>query len=102
MRLPRVQGWEEVNYATILEALAEMNPEALQADGLEDALIGYTLNHHHTHVAVYDYDKCIEVHVTRDGMSREDADEFLSFNTLDAYVGENGPLFIRMFNDEEA
>jgi len=23
------------------------------------------------------------------------ADEFLSFNTLGAYVGENGPLYVR-------
>jgi hypothetical protein len=23
-----------------------MNPEALLADGLEDALVGYTVNHH--------------------------------------------------------
>jgi hypothetical protein len=81
----------------LLEALGEINPEALLADGLEDAFIGYTLNHHHAHVAVavYDIDKCIEVLVARDGMTHEEADEFLSFNTLGAYVGENGPIFIR-------
>jgi len=79
----------------LLEALGEINPEALLADGLEDAFIGYTLNHHIPHVAVYDIDKCIEVLVARDGMTHEEADEFLSFNTLGAFVGENGPLFIR-------
>jgi hypothetical protein len=79
----------------LLEALAELNPEALLADGLEAALIGYTVNHHHAHVAVYDINKCIEVLVDRDGMSHEEADEFLSFNTLGAYVGENGPIYIR-------
>jgi hypothetical protein len=80
---------------TTLEALAEINPDALLADGLEAALVGYTVNHHHPHVAVYDIDKCIEVVVERDGMTPEDADEFLSFNTLGAYVGENGPLYVR-------
>jgi hypothetical protein len=79
----------------IFEELEEMNPEALLADGLEDALVGYTVNHHHAHVAVYDIAKCIEVLVKRDGMTHEDADEFLSFNTLGAYVGPNGPLFVR-------
>ena len=79
----------------LLGTLAELNPEALLADGLEAAFIGYTVNHHIPHVAVYDYDKCIEVHVTRDGMTHEEADEFLSFNTLGAFVGENGPIFIR-------
>jgi hypothetical protein len=80
---------------TTLEALAELNPDALTADGLEAALVGYTVNHHHPTVAVYDIEKCIDVLVERDGMTPEEADEFLSFNTLGAYVGENGPLYVR-------
>lgn len=80
----------------ILENLAEMNPDALLADGLEDALIGYTLNTHHAHVAVYSYPKCVDILVTRDGMTPEDAEEYLSFNTLCAYVGENTPLYVWM------
>ena len=79
----------------LLEALGELNPEALLADGLEAAFIGYTVNHHHAHVAVYDINKCIEVLVDRDGMSHDEADEYLSFNTLGAFVGENGPIYIR-------
>lgn len=75
--------------------LREDNPEALLADGLEPAYIGRTVNHHHAVVAVYDYDKCVEVLVQRDGMTDEEADEFLQFNTLGAYVGPNGPLFIQ-------
>jgi hypothetical protein len=77
-----------------IESLADVNPDALLADGLEAAIIGYTVNQHHAHVAVYSYQKCIEVLVARDGMTHEEADEFLQVNTLGAYVGENGPLFI--------
>jgi hypothetical protein len=80
---------------TTLELLSELNPDALLADGLEAALVGYTVNHHHPIVAVYDIEKCIDVLVERDGMTPEEADEFLSFNTLGAYVGENGPLYVR-------
>ena len=80
---------------SILEALAEANPDALLADGLEAALVGYTVNQHHPHVAVYDIAKCIDVLVERDGMTAEEADEFLSFNTLGAYVGQNGPIYVR-------
>lgn len=80
----------------MLEDLAELNPDALLADGLEAALIGYTVNNHHAHVAVYDIEKCVQVLVNRDGMTPEEADEYLSFNTLDAFVGENGPLFVRI------
>jgi hypothetical protein len=75
--------------------LVEANPDALLADGLEGAFIGFTLNHHRPHVAVYDIDKCISILMERDGMTHEEADEFLSFNTLAAWVGESGPIFIR-------
>lgn len=83
-----------------LDDLREINPYALLADGLEAALIGYTVNQHHAHVAVYDIDKCIDVLVERGGMTPEEADEYLSFNTLGAYVGENGPLYIKRFASE--
>jgi hypothetical protein len=77
-----------------IELLAELNPEALTPDGLEDAYIGYTVNQHHAHVAVYSYEQCVGILVDLDGMTPDDAEEFLSFNTLGAFVGENGPLFV--------
>lgn len=79
----------------LMDELADENPEALLADGLSAAFIGYTQNHHHPVVAVYDLQKCVEI-LMADGMSAEEADEYLSFNTLGAYVGENGPLFVRL------
>ena len=79
----------------IRDELAQANPDALYADGLEDALIGYTINTHHAHVAVYSTERCAKVLVERDGMTPEEADEYLEFNTYCAYVGENGPLFVR-------
>jgi hypothetical protein len=85
----------------VVEILSEMNPYALYADGLESALVGYTLNHHHAHVAVYDYDLCIKILVDRDGMEPEEADEFLSFNTLGSFVGDDGPLFVQFPTAEE-
>lgn len=75
--------------------LAEINPDALLADGLEEALVGYTLNHHAPPRAVYDAAKCVEILVSRDGMTPEDAEEFLEFNTYGAYVGEHGPVYVR-------
>lgn len=74
--------------------LAEANSEALLADGFSDAYLGYVCNHHHKQVAVYDYLKCVEI-LMEDGMTEEEATEYLEYNTLSAYVGENGPLFVR-------
>lgn len=76
------------------DKLAEINPEMLLADGLEDAFIGVTSNHHHAQVAVYSHEKCIKIFIDRDGMSEEEAEEFFQFNTLGAYVGKHGPLFV--------
>jgi hypothetical protein len=83
-----------------MDDLAELNPDALLADGLEKAFVGYTVNHHHAHVAVYDVQRCIDILVERDGMTHEGAEEFLEFNTLGAYVGPNGPIYVRLVQCE--
>jgi hypothetical protein len=76
-----------------IDELAEQNPEAMTAEGFEDAIIGVTVNHHHPMVVVYDYRKCVEILVSQ-GLTHDDAQEYLSFNTLAAYVGEHGPLYM--------
>jgi hypothetical protein len=85
-----------VTFTELQDCIAEVNPDALYADGLEDAAIGYTLNTHGEHVVAYDYDRCVEALVTRDGMSHEGAEEYLSFNTLCAYVGPHGPIYVKV------
>jgi hypothetical protein len=85
-----------MNVDRFREHMAEVNEDALLADGLEAGIIGYTLNHHSQSVVVYDFDKCVQALVDRDGMTHEEADEFLEFNTLGAYVGPHGPLFVRL------
>lgn len=83
------------DYDEWFEELGEENPGALLADGFEEAFLGTTVNHHHPVVAVYDYEQCVQI-LMRDGMSEDDALEYLSFNTLGAYVGASGPLFVRV------
>ena len=60
--------------------LQDINPEALTADGFEDAYLGYVegwFDQTQSAVAVYDRDKCIEILIKRDGMSEEEAEEFI-------------------------
>jgi hypothetical protein len=45
-------------------------------------------------VLAYDYWKCIDILKERDGMSAEDAIEFMEFNVIGAYVGKLTPAFI--------
>ena len=67
--------------------------DILLADGLEDALIGIA-SQFNTVFAVYDSAKCIQILIERDGMSYEEASEFLEFNTLGAWVGKHTPAFM--------
>jgi hypothetical protein len=79
------------------EWVAERNEEALLADGFEAALIGIVEGWHPTGerycVALYDYERCVQVLVERDGMDHSEAEEFLEYNTLDAYAGPHTPAF---------
>lgn len=77
----------------VIDSLMEQNPEALLCDGLNDALIGWCFRATKPEVAVYDYDKCLEIFMKRDGMTYEEAMEFLHFNVIGAWVGENTPVF---------
>lgn len=81
-----------MNELELMQRLEEA--EALLADGFEDALIGITENHHHLDVAVYDYDKAVDILMLRDGMGCAEAIEFMEYNVLGAYVGKNTPMFV--------
>ncbi|XIH24776.1 hypothetical protein C1N73_25920 (plasmid) [Priestia aryabhattai] len=74
------------------EDVAEIIPEALFADGFDEALIGY-VQRAGMMVALYDARKCIDVLIIDDDMSEEDALEYFHYNVLGAWVGEYTPVF---------
>ena len=76
------------------ELIAEVNEEALLADGFEDALIGYVERAGMPSIACYDKYKCIDI--LANDMLYEEALEYFYFNVLGAYVGENTPCFLTM------
>ena len=84
---------KEAFFNSLREALVEENHEALLADGLEDALVGIARRCGQPTLAVYDIHKCVDVLMKRDGMTAEEADEFLMFNSVGAWAGEHTPLW---------
>ena len=76
------------------DQIADINAEALLADGFDNALIGYDAA---GACAVYDYDKCMTVLIERDGMNYIEAQEYMEFNVVSAYVGDFTPIFIHTF-----
>lgn len=71
----------------------EQELELVLADGLDEAFIGYTDDYPAR--AIYDKALCVQC-MMDEGMSMEDAIEYLEFNTFYTYVGEQTPLFINM------
>lgn len=84
----------------IREWLGEINPEALLADGFEDAFIGIAWRFNKA-LACYDRRKCIETLMHRDGMSEDEADECFEFNVTGGCMGERTPVFLVAVDREE-
>lgn len=86
---------------TDLEVLMDMLEEAealvLEPRATFDrALIGISEGGMGQEVAVYDAAKCIAALMEVDGMDHDEAQEYFSFNTLGAYVGEATPIFVNV------
>jgi len=86
----KIDGWPEI----IKEELSYINEQALFADGFDDALLGIDML---DYTAVYDADKCIDILMQTSDMTREEAEEYFEFNTLNAYVGEHTPRFVKIY-----
>jgi hypothetical protein len=90
---------------TTKEILDELNEafaddDLLLADGFEDALLGTVVGACREPVACYDYAKCVEILMTRDGMDEDEAAEYLDFNAVGAYVGKRTPLFLHNMREQ--
>lgn len=70
--------------------------EVVLADGFEEAFIGLVWRLGMEPVAMYDYDRCLEILIGRDGLSEEEAIEHLEYNVMGAWVGDRTPAFCRL------
>lgn len=89
------------NQESLVEWLQENHPEALTADGFDDAVIGVVTRFGMDPVVLYDTDKCL-AKLMEGGTSYEDAVEHFEFNTLGAWVGPYTPAFAMLVKPESA
>ncbi len=66
-------------------------------DGLEEAFVGVVTDFHRQSVACYDYDKIVDLLMSRDGMEWHDAVEHVDFNIAGGYLGEQTPLILTRY-----
>lgn len=77
--------------------VSDYDIDFLFADGFDSCIVGVSVGCYSGRV-VYDLQKTIESCVEKDGMTYQEAVEWIEFNTISAYVGENTPIFIETFN----
>ena len=66
-------------------------------DGFDDAILGPASiwrSNSMVSVLVYDAEVMRSILMQRDGMSMEDAREFIEFNIESAYIGEDTPVLV--------
>jgi len=76
----------------------------LKFDGFNGAIL-YIGRRFNEEVVVYDYDQCVDILIKRDGMSQDDAIEWMEYNVLGSYLGEQTPIFVspsEELEDEES
>mgnify|MGYP003132652020 FL=1 len=73
----------------------------LKWDGFDNAIVGVGERCNTDSMIVYDYDKMVKVLVTRDDMSYEEAEEYIDFNIVGAWIGDTTPIIVTKKNIEE-
>lgn len=83
--------------AELQEALEELGETTLLMDGFDEAFIGWSRRINEPLLAVYSYDGLIKVCIERDGMDFEEAVEYVDYNVVGAWVGEQTPIIVMPF-----
>lgn len=73
--------------------LSDSYDELLFADGFDDAIIGVSCGMEESRV-VYSIGKMIDILIKEHDMEANEADEFLQFNTIFAWVGDRTPIYL--------
>jgi len=77
-----------------VEEIIGEEESVILADGFENAFIGIGRQFGKP-ISVYDREKCIHI-LEEQGMSAEEAEEYFSFNTEGAWVGDQTPIFLEL------
>ena len=76
------------------EALENMGENVLLMDNFDEACIGFSQRINEPLLAVYSWELMMKVCIERDGMTYEEADEYISYNCIGAWVGEQTPIIV--------
>jgi len=73
--------------------------DAVRLTGYDDCIVGVVEQIGQIPVLCYDLERMVRKLAEKDGMTQEEALEFLDYNYFNAFLGEGTPCFIT-FNDK--
>jgi hypothetical protein len=88
-----ITGSNNSVYKKFFGVMEDLNPDALKADGFDEAVVGIGERCGQPALFVYDRNKCLKI-LVRDGMTEEEAVEYFDFNVSGAWVGEHTPIWM--------
>ncbi len=68
--------------------------QCLLMNGFNEAIIGFGSQAGAQSLAIYSYDKMLDICMRDNDFTVEDANEFLAFNALTAYMGKGTPIIM--------
>ena len=71
-----------------------LHDRMLKADGFDDAVVGIGYRCGQEHLLVYDVEKGVNILMTRDGMTLEEAEDFFEFNVAGSWAGSGTPIWL--------
>ena len=87
-------GGKQDDEAKRNELAEHFGNDLLFADNFDNAIIGVSMGISCGTKVVYDANEMARTLVVSEGITEEEAWEYLEFNTFNAYVGENTPIFV--------
>ena len=82
---------------SVRDWIDEIAPGAIVWNDCDSAIVGVADRCGDEPLVVYDYDKLVESFVS-EGMSPEEAGEWVEFNIVGAFVGPRTPLILRRYD----
>ena len=79
----------------IQKYLEDIGEQALLMDGFEHAIIGFSQRINEPLLAVDSFEEMVKTCIFRDGMTDEEAEEYIEFNCISAWVGEQTPIIVK-------
>jgi hypothetical protein len=87
-----------MNRQQIEDFFEDTGIKVLLMDGFDEACIGFSQRINEPMLAVYSYDMMLDLLMDRDGMELDVAEEYIEYNCVGAWIGEQTPIIVRSLN----